>query len=113
MPAVMQFGDVHIGRCDHHGYPFYDHTEDLDFVKVDLYVHDKGVQSKRTEAGSALAILEPAADEGGPAEDCGGIASESSFKFNVSWSPVNSTCTLACAAKGGNLGCMAFPDGID
>merc|ERR1711998_816322 len=41
-PAVMKFGDVHFGRCDAHGYPKYDHTQDLNIsdhtvVKIDLY----------------------------------------------------------------------------
>merc|ERR1712070_916564 len=39
-PGVMQFGDVHFGRCDAHGYPHYDHTQDMKLFKVDLYRKD-------------------------------------------------------------------------
>ena len=35
-PAVMQFGDVRFGRCDGHGYRFFDHVEDLKLFKVDM-----------------------------------------------------------------------------
>jgi len=39
-PAVMQFGDVHFGRCDGHGYPHYDHTQNMKMFKVDLFTKD-------------------------------------------------------------------------